>query len=113
MDLLAILGIIISVYAIIIRYSKKKQLCDINQKISCTKAIKGSRGTTLQIPNGFFGIIFYLLVMFLPQIYFLLTSIGLICTVVLFVRLRQLNIHCIVCYAAYVINILLFIQNFI
>src|SRR3989344_5023812 len=69
------IGFLLSLYAFYLEKKSEKgdykALCDINDRMSCTKAFKSNYGKTFGMSNGFAGIIFYVLVIALS-----LTNFG-------------------------------------
>ncbi len=112
------IGVLLSLYALSVKYhlSKKKNyhaICDISDKVSCTKAMGSRYGTLFIIPNSAFGVLFYLTVMLLG--YFdemnavlWLSVLAVVASVYLaYVSFFKLKIVCPVCVGTYGVNILL------
>jgi len=122
-NILVIIGIFLSIYAINVkrksaRSKQYKALCDINDKISCSKAFSSREGSILGLPNPIYGVLFYLLVLILYQSGFkilLFYMVLIACLGTLFLAyvlyFRQKN-FCIVCTMIYLINILLLITSY-
>ena len=107
---LAITGIVLSIYSLYISYSNKKHLCDISENISCSKAMKSKFSSFFGIKNAYYGIIYYLIVIFIPKTFFAYFGAGLALLFSLylsFLLFRDRN-FCIVCILAHITNILLF-----
>ena len=114
--ILAIIGLLLSIYALYVekKSSEKhyKAACDINNKISCTKAFSSSYGKILEIPNSVFGIIFYIIILILDalnnmQIIFYLAVISVLGSIYLaYISYVKLKTICIICSAIYLVNIL-------
>ena|SRR3989344_5812375 len=121
--LLAVIGFIISLYAVYVEKKSKqknyKPLCDINDKISCTKALNSHYGKLFKIKNSIFGIIFYLVVIILAlinqiQIIFYLSIIAVLGSIYLaYISYFKLETLCIVCNLIYLINVLLLILSYL
>ena len=120
--ILAIIGLLLSIYAL---YVEKKSLnkkyrpvCDINNRVSCTKAFSSSYGKILGIPNSVFGIIFYVIILILNalnniQIIFYLAVISVLGSIYLaYVSHIKLKTFCIICNSIYLVNILLLIFSY-
>lgn len=120
MILVAVLGIVVSLYATYISAELKKDesyapVCDINEQVSCSKALKSKESRLFfGIKNSVLGIFAYaaviLVVLFeLPLPLWILTTPMLLVTLylayVLYIRDRNL---CLICTCAHIINILLF-----
>ena len=120
--ILAIIGLLLSIYALYVgkKSSEKhyKAACDINDKISCTKAFSSSYGKILGISNSVFGIIFYIIILILNaldniQVIFYLAVISVIGSIYLaYISYIKLKILCIVCSSIYLVNILLLIFSY-
>lgn len=119
--LLTSIGFVLSLYSLYVksefRKNKKyKALCDINDKISCTKVFSSSYGSLFKIDNGYFGIfayplinLFYLLNLQLPLIIF--SSVAVLLSVYLaYLSYYKLRNFCLVCTGIYIVNILIFIK---
>ena len=120
----AIIGLILSSYAVYVeRMAKKdanfKPYCDISDLISCTKAFTSKYGTTLSLPNGVWGLIFYTIIIILSIVNYstailyvsILSVVGSIYLAsILYFKLHDL---CIVCTGIYVVNIALLIFSLI
>ena len=67
--LLSLLGFLVSLYAIYVEKKaenkKYKPICDLTDKISCTKALTSKYGKIFKIKNSIFGIIFYSIIFIL------------------------------------------------
>ncbi|AYV81228.1 MAG: putative vitamin K epoxide reductase complex subunit 1 [Harvfovirus sp.] len=132
-SLLGLAGIIISSYAVYVEknaHLKKKFLCDINENMSCSRILTSDYSKMvemifklkpkhpLNLPNTYYGILFYIIVTLYPHfqmipfreyLFFtgsllsMLASITLIC--ILIFKLKEL---CIVCLATHLINMCIF-----
>ncbi len=116
--LLTILGVFLSLYALIVELRLKNKeytpLCDISELVSCSKAFLSPYGRLFGFPNPLIGIVAYLVLIYLIQTeayraVFLLSSLGVLFSFYLgyisYVRLRN---FCIICTCIYIINLLLF-----
>ena len=121
--LLAILGFILSVYGNYIEkkssLSKKyKAFCDVNERVSCSKAFSSSFGKQFGISNTIWGMIFYALVVILAflgafNLVFYLSVVSLIGSAYLaYVLYFKLKNFCMICNIIYVVNILLFVLSY-
>ena len=122
-QVLSAIGMLLSAYALRVEIRKKqnkdyKAMCDINDKVSCTKAFSSKYGRILLLPNSFYGIIFYLAVIALSifnlaNIIFYLAIISFIGTLYLiYVLYFKVKSFCLVCNGIYIINILLLIFSY-
>tara|TARA_Y100000310_G_scaffold281791_1_gene302533 strand:- start:1440 stop:1796 length:357 start_codon:yes stop_codon:yes gene_type:complete len=112
-EVLAWIGLIISVYALYVKLRvehnrKFKPLCDIKKNISCTRAFTSKYGNLAILPNPLIGVIFYVLVLLLPQFLMVLSIIGLIATFYLAYLSAEQRNFCLVCLSIYLVNILIF-----
>jgi len=117
--LLALIGILLSLYTIyLFRKVSKDQnataVCDINNRFSCTEVAKSPDAKIFGIPNGVFGIGFYILIALLwfLQFFFyakILAILGLIMTFYFIYKLYKLHKICIVCCGIYIVNLGIFI----
>lgn len=127
--LLASLGFLLSCYALYVRWRVEnarrtdhprrtdaavyKPLCDISDRISCTKAFLSKAGLTGGLPNPLYGIFFYPFIALLaydnlPQMLFWASLIAVLVSVYLaYVSYVKQKNFCVVCTAIYLINILL------
>ncbi len=124
-QLLNITGLIISVYAFYVRYKVFKSssyvpVCDISDKISCSRAFGSQYSKTLGIPNPLLGILYYSSIIMLSlfsvflQYIFYLTILPFIFSLYLayISYFRQRN-FCVVCTFTYLLNIALTYLSFI
>ena len=130
----ALIGIIITIYAFYVEYKAKKNIkvmCDINDKISCSKALtsdysrlipmlfKLDKTHPLNLPNTIFGFIFYTAVLlyntfpfdYIPfRSYLLLiaSSLSIIVSLILgYILIFKLRTFCGICVATYIVNTLI------
>lgn len=118
--LLSFLGFVISLYAYSVEQQLKKDptykpVCNISDRISCTKPIESPYGKLIGFSNSLLGLIYYpalaLLSLFGSNLYlFLATAGSLLFTFylayILFFKVRSL---CLICLSIYTVNISLFI----
>ena len=118
--ILTIIGFCIALYAYITDKKIKqepdyKPVCDISERISCTKPMKSKYSTMFFISNSFAGMLFYASIAILAifnniKLIFIISSLGAIATCffayLLFFKIRSL---CIICISLYIINIAIFI----
>ena len=123
LEILSLIGAFLSFYAYRVERSSKKEhkkpICDINDKISCTKAFTSKWGKTFGVQNSLCGIIFYILILILSaydltKIIFYLSIISVLISIyltyILYFKVRSL---CLVCILIYAINILLVIFSYL
>ncbi len=116
---LAIIGFLLSVYALYVTWRSKQNhnytpFCDINDRISCTKALTSKYDALLVLPNSVYGLLFYAFVFFVTdaRILVLFSLLAVCASVVLayisYVKLRTL---CVVCTSTYLVNIALLVLS--
>jgi len=122
-QLLAIAGFLLSFYALYVEKKADqdknyKALCDISDKISCTKAFQSKWGKTFGIANSVHGLLFYALLFVLTfiniKLIFYLAVFSVLGSFYLaYVLHFKLKIVCLVCYLTYIINIFLLIFSYL
>ena len=121
---LSLLGAVASVYAFYLerkvsKNSKYKAVCDINDKMSCTKAFSSGYGKLFGVSNGVMGIIFYLLIIAMvlfqfSSYIFYLAILSVLASLYLWYLLTfKVKAVCVVCYTIYGINIALLILSYL
>lgn len=121
---LSILGIILSLYTLYVFQKLKNtkgtysSVCDISEQVSCTRVAKTSHAKMFGVPNGIWGILFYLILIFsfaLDQecVFRIVISFGFLMSLYLAYQLYRLKILCPVCLLIYVINLVLLIWSFL
>ena len=120
---LSFLGLLISIYATIVRHKSKnnrkyKPICDFKENISCTGAFSSKYGKLIGVSNSIVGIVFYLLVLILSYLGFTkyilyLSLFAFIGSLYLgYLSYFKLKNFCFVCTAIYIINFLLLITSY-
>lgn len=112
LEILLLLGILNSCYAYSVSISNKKQVCDLNKNISCSKALKSKTAYFFKIHNSLLGIGYYVLVFIILYhgFYYLmliLSSLAVLFSVYLALELFKQKNACLVCIFSYLINILI------
>lgn len=119
---LGFIGLLTSLYSLYAFYRSVNDkdyhaLCDINDKISCSKTFRGKYGSFLGLPNGIWGVVLYSFILYALYSSFigwvLLLSIW---SVIFSARLAyilatQVKLYCIDCIVIYTVNILLFVVS--
>ncbi len=116
----AIAGFVLSLYTLYIEYQLKKNtsykaVCDINDRMSCTRTFSSGYGKMFGISNAYPGFLFYLVVIgltYYAQFDFLLyvTVFGVLFSAYLaYLLYFKLKHFCLVCNGIYLVNILLLI----
>ena len=114
---LALLGIILSIYFLYVKHNQSnknyKALCDVTDKISCSKAAKSKYSNLAVLPNALYGIIFYLLVFFLPinLVFYLAILASFLSLYLIFVSIK-IKVLCPVCISTYLVNFLILYFSF-
>ena len=122
--IISIIGLFLSVYAFFVEKNIKKSksykpLCDISNKVSCTKAFSSKYGSLAGISNSFVGIFFYLIVFFLAffgqlNYIFYLAIISVIGAVYLaYTQITKIKSFCLVCSGIYLVNLLLLVFSYL
>ena len=112
------IGIVLSLYALFVKRQLEqnkdyKAICDINDKVSCTKAMGSRYGSLFIIPNSAFGVVFYgvmgLLAAFdeLKAAFWLSVLAVLGSAYLAYISFFKLKVVCPVCSLIYIVNILL------
>lgn len=115
---IAFIGLLLSIYAYVVESRAKqkgyKPICDINDRMSCTKAFTSGYGKMIGVSNSLIGICFYLLIIVLSQtqfnrIIFIMATLSLVGTLYLaYISYIKMRNFCIVCTAIYLVNLALF-----
>ena len=113
--ILGAIGLILSVQMLQLR-GKKKEWCDFSSKISCTKAANAKEANLFGRPSAAWGVAFYLLTILLfaasaVELLLALVSIGLGRTIYLIWLSWKMQNFCLLCTAAYLVNIALFVLS--
>ncbi|MBW2965396.1 hypothetical protein KY363_08115 [Candidatus Woesearchaeota archaeon] len=119
----ALIGAILSAYLIYVeqmlkRDSHYKAMCDLGNRISCTKVATSKYAYTLKISNALAGLAFYSVVILLAglgmiQLIFYLSALAMLFSMYLgYVSFFRMKHFCLVCTATYVVNIFLLILSF-
>ena len=116
-------GLFLSVYSLHIekRFAESKEyraVCDISNRISCTKLFSSRYGTHFGISNSLYGLLFYL-ILFILSLYnlnnylFYLSVILFIGSLYLaYVSYFKLKNYCIICHGIYLVNILILVFSY-
>jgi vitamin-K-epoxide reductase (warfarin-sensitive) len=118
-QVIAGIGIFLSIYAHYIsrkaRHKDYRALCDISERISCTKAFTSKYAKLLGIPNALLGLLYYAAVFVLTtggfvSILFWLSIFGVLASLVLaYISFFKLKNFCLVCTTTYLLNICILI----
>jgi uncharacterized membrane protein len=118
-QLLSIVGILISAYALYVRNKLLKTpsytpICDIRARISCSKALGSHYSKTLGIPNPLAGLMFYALLLVLSFSYMDLALYPAAAAVLFSLYLAYISYFiqknfCLVCTFTYLVNIALLV----
>lgn len=119
----AIIGLLLSIYTLYVEKKMEKSknykaLCDISDKISCTKAFGTNYGHILGISNAIPGIGFYILILILTyynqlNFIFYFSALSFLASIYLaYIIYFKLKNFCLVCNGIYVVNLLLLIFSY-
>ena len=120
---LALVGFLLSAYASYIERKRNqfhdyKAVCDINDKMSCTRAFTSEFGKMFGVSNSIWGMGFYLTVLVLnmfslTNIIFYISIASVIGTIYLaYLLYFKVKSFCLICNAIYITNILLLIFSY-
>lgn len=120
--IIAAVGFLLSAYSLFVANKVKKNanyksVCDLSNRASCTATFKSDYGKLFGIENGYWGILFYLLLIGLLALN--LTTLLLIATVfgvlyslrlgyILFFKMKN---FCLICTSIHVVNFALLITS--
>ena len=121
--IIALVGLAISGYAYMVEQKIKadhayKPMCDLSDKISCSKPIASEYGQLFGVTNSLFGIVFYASMVIAAVLgwhafifYGALASciVSVFLAYILYFKIRVL---CLICTSIYVVNILLLIAAY-
>ncbi|HIH92191.1 TPA: hypothetical protein HA281_05290 [Candidatus Woesearchaeota archaeon] len=120
--ILSALGMLISLYAFRVKQKLAKDkgykpVCDISEKISCTKALDSGHGALFILPNSLYGLAFYALALALAWLgqagaLFALSAPAVLGSVYLaYVSFFRLRVACPLCTIIYALNIALLVMS--
>ena len=120
-EMFLLFGFLNSLYALYVHVKLKnssyRPICDINEDVSCSKALGSAEGMLFGFPNPVLGLVFYpvLYVLYVVNVVF---ALGLVMVSLPFIaylgyQLYVLKTWCLVCITSYVITVslLFFILN--
>ncbi|HZW61468.1 MAG TPA: vitamin K epoxide reductase family protein [Candidatus Babeliales bacterium] len=116
--ILALLGFSISLYTYIIEKKitlnpQYKPVCDLSDRISCSKPIKSAYGSLFFVSNSLIGLVFYLLVALLAINdainLILIAAIGatIASCILAYILYFKIKAICLLCTSLYIVNIIL------
>lgn len=122
--ILAILGLVVSAYAVYLEKKVKadpnyKPLCDIFDKISCSKPIVSLYGKIFGVSNALLGILYYMTILILSllgqkQLLLYLALAGVAVSFFLaYILCTKIKTFCLVCVTTYIINGLLLFLTYL
>jgi vitamin-K-epoxide reductase (warfarin-sensitive) len=118
----SIIGGLLSLYTLYLHWKLEKNkaytgVCDLSDRISCTKTIQSPYGKIFGIPNGVLGVGFYLTVglcLFTTQ-YTLLLLVSILSALfscyLAYMLFKKLKLFCIVCTSIYVVNAIILLGS--
>lgn len=132
LQLLAIIGFFVSIYAIIIerkasRNSGIKLFCDLNDRVSCSKVLTSKyakmtgvifrlrENHLLNVPNTYYGVVFYFAVFvygyvdvpYKQYLLFVASIVSIMACFVLAIAMYKMGTMCTVCISTYFINLMI------
>ncbi|RMD67373.1 hypothetical protein D6817_01820 [Candidatus Pacearchaeota archaeon] len=124
-ELLALAGFFISLYSFLVTQKlahKKnrnyKPLCDLSDRVSCTRAFTSPHGKLFKFHNSLLGMFFYPALILLnilsltTLIKFLVALAAIFSLWLAYISYIKMRNFCIVCSAIYLVNFLLLAQAF-
>jgi len=119
--LLALIGLLIATYMIYAKTRKSKNthyraICDLSDRVSCTKVFETKYSRLLGVPNALLGGIMYFTIFILanlgyPSAVTIISGLGVLMSAYLAYGLVKEKIVCIMCIASYVITCAIFILS--
>lgn len=117
--ILAIAGFLVSMYAIYIERkhavdTEFKPVCEINDRMSCVRALSSTYSKLFGIPLAVYGLFFYATLAAcaffnVTNLVFLMAIAGLIATIIFaYLLFFKIKTFCFVCTTTYAINIAIF-----
>ena len=113
----AVAGLFLSMYAYMVEHKARtntnyRPVCDINDKISCTKALGSEYGKILGVSNSFLGFFYYVTIAVLSYYskfawVFYLSLVSVAVSIYLAYILHRIKTFCIVCVSIYIVNIII------
>lgn len=120
--LLSLVGLAVSVYTYLLEEKIKKEptykpVCDLSDRISCSKPIKSNYGKLFFISNSLMGMLYYVVVGLLALVdahtlLLILSSVALLLSGILaYILYFKIKSFCLLCNAIYLVNILIFVLS--
>lgn len=108
----AVVGCIVSIYAAYVHRQRKRTLgyrawCDINSAVSCSKAIGSRFGDILNVANGVYGAVFFVIVLVLGSlgwwalVFRLCVPASMVCLYLAYALYFDVKTICILCNLMY------------
>lgn len=118
------IGFLLSAYSLYVHYKVKydssyQSVCDLNDKVSCTKAFTSGYGSIFLFPNGVWGCSFYMFVILLQyfsyfEYVYSVNIIAIIASAILaYLLYFRVKTICMVCHGVYAINIVLLVVSYL
>lgn len=112
---LALAGFLLSAYAFSVEQSLKKDqkfkaVCDLSERMSCTRAFTSKYGKIFGISNSLFGIIFYATIFVLAYFglsnfsFYLIVASAIATIYLIYALFFKVKTFCSVCFAIYLLN---------
>ena len=121
--IIAAVGFIVSLYSFFIEQKLKynpayKPVCDISDRISCTKPFTSSYGNIFFLSNAVIGIFFYAFIMILAwceyaMLIFYCSLVAVIISIYLaYILYTKIKSLCLLCTAIYAVNLALLVVSY-
>jgi vitamin-K-epoxide reductase (warfarin-sensitive) len=121
--ILAVIGFCVSLYSFLIERTLKKDagykpICDISDRVSCTKPLLSAYSTTFGISNTIWGMIFYGTVFicgllgWLSMVLLLSIAATMVTIWLAYILYVKIRAFCLLCTTIYIINIGLLLISF-
>jgi len=116
-QILPIIGLILTFYTIYvgnrsIEDPNYKAICDINDKISCSKVSTSKYSQMMFLPNSVYGILYYILVFMLSfrythYIFYLTIPVALFGLYLIYLMLVKIKKICLVCLLIHILSFII------
>tara|TARA_Y100000310_G_C20516080_1_gene731261 strand:+ start:84 stop:479 length:396 start_codon:yes stop_codon:yes gene_type:complete len=118
-QILAVIGLLISIEAWRLSNKKGKVWCEIGKKFACGNVIRGKYAHLFGMRTVVFGPPFYILIIALagvnalPLTLFFLFVALIVSAHLAYIQIKKIKQHCLLCWGIYVINVALIIITYL
>lgn len=123
-QVVSLVGLLLSVYAyyVEVRVQKDasyKAICDLNNRVSCTRVLKSGYGHMFGISNAIPGMIFYLMMFALSgyglsmYLFWLALASFLFSIYLGYILYFKVKSFCLICNGIYLVNVILLVLSYI